>query len=82
MAFGTVVHHFAIGVVGSTVLGSIGRAATVGLIGHIGNFGPHFFVIGFDGPRAGHVAQAPVKALIAAGGHVIQWRLCGMRHRV
>lgn len=82
MAFGTMVHHFAVRIVGSTVLGSIGRTATVSLIRHVGDFGPHFLVIGFDGPRAGHVAQAPVKALITASGHVIQRRLCGMRHRV
>ena len=75
MAFGTVVHHFAVGIVlparPAAILGRTGGIGRVGpTVGDIGDFGPHFLVIGFDGPRAGHVAQAPVKALIGSG-HVI-----------
>lgn len=83
MAFGTVVHHFAVGVVGIGTSRTVGPVGTVGPIttvdsvgGSVGrgpaHFGPHFLVVGLDGSRAGHFAQAPMKTLVG-GGHVIQW---------
>jgi len=79
MAFGTVVHHFAVGVGGTVGISGTAGGTVAHIIGisainiRILDFGPHFLVIGFDGPRAGHLAQPSMEALIAARGHVIQW---------
>lgn len=91
MAFGTVVHHFAVGI---RSIGVVGTSTTIArrtiaievrgsIVSASNPFRPHFLVVGFDGSRTGHLAQAPMKALIRAAArcHVIQWVvLCRVRH--